>query len=125
MSEARIADVKIATNSSYTLEEYRKRKVALITGKFSWSTFASRSRVLCTWKDIISMIVMTLVYSWSALGVTGQDGSYLTEFLLDKGYEVHGIIRRSSSFNTGRIEHIYKDRHDQGEEDDWIKQDGK
>lgn len=47
-------------------------------------------------------------------GVTGQDGSYLTEFLLAKGYEVHGIIRRSSSFNTGRIEHIYKDRHDQG-----------
>ena len=40
-------------------------------------------------------------------GVTGQDGSYLTEFLLEKGYEVHGIIRRSSSFNTGRIDHIY------------------
>ena len=42
-------------------------------------------------------------------GVTGQDGSYLAEFLLDKGYEVHGIIRRSSSFNTGRIEHLYFD----------------
>ena len=42
-------------------------------------------------------------------GVTGQDGSYLAEFLLDKGYEVHGIIRRSSSFNTARIEHIYFD----------------
>ena len=41
-------------------------------------------------------------------GITGQDGSYLTEFLLEKNYEVHGIIRRSSSFNTGRIEHIYK-----------------
>ena len=40
-------------------------------------------------------------------GVTGQDGSYLSEFLLRKGYEVHGIIRRSSSFNTGRIEHLY------------------
>ena len=40
-------------------------------------------------------------------GVTGQDGSYLAEFLLDKGYEVHGILRRSSSFNTGRIEHLY------------------
>jgi GDPmannose 4,6-dehydratase len=40
-------------------------------------------------------------------GITGQDGSYLAEFLLDKGYEVHGIIRRSSSFNTGRIEHLY------------------
>lgn len=40
-------------------------------------------------------------------GITGQDGSYLTEFLLDKGYEVHGIIRRSSSFNTGRIDHLY------------------
>merc|ERR1712227_712728 len=44
-------------------------------------------------------------------GITGQDGSYLAEFLLEKGYEVHGIIRRSSSFNTQRIEHIYKDRH--------------
>lgn len=57
-------------------EEYRKRKVALITG------------------------------------ITGQDGSYLTEFLLEKGYSVHGIIRRSSSFNTGRIEHLYKDQHE-------------
>ncbi len=42
-------------------------------------------------------------------GITGQDGSYLTEILLEKGYEVHGIIRKSSSFNTGRIEHLYKD----------------
>ncbi|XP_037581038.2 GDP-mannose 4,6 dehydratase isoform X1 [Dermacentor silvarum] len=49
-------------------------------------------------------------------GITGQDGSYLAEFLLGKGYEVHGIIRRSSSFNTGRIEHLYKDpkTHQQG-----------
>ena len=45
-------------------------------------------------------------------GVTGQDGSYLTEFLLDKGYEVYGLIRRSSSFNTGRIDHIYQDPHE-------------
>ena len=45
-------------------------------------------------------------------GITGQDGSYLAEFLLGKGYEVHGIIRRSSSFNTGRIDHIYRDRHE-------------
>ena len=45
-------------------------------------------------------------------GITGQDGSYLTELLLDKGYEVHGIIRRSSSFHTGRIDHLYKDPHD-------------
>jgi GDPmannose 4,6-dehydratase len=44
-------------------------------------------------------------------GITGQDGSYLTEFLLEKGYEVHGIIRRSSSFNTGRLEHLYEDPH--------------
>lgn len=42
-------------------------------------------------------------------GITGQDGSYLAEFLLAKGYEVHGIIRRSSSFNTGRIQHLYRD----------------
>lgn len=45
-------------------------------------------------------------------GITGQDGSYLTELLLGKGYEVHGIIRRSSSFNTKRIDHLYKDRHE-------------
>ena len=44
-------------------------------------------------------------------GITGQDGSYLAEFLLSKGYEVHGLIRRASTFNTGRIDHIYKDSH--------------
>ena len=45
-------------------------------------------------------------------GITGQDGSYLAELLLDKGYEVHGIIRRASTFNTDRIDHIYQDPHD-------------
>src|SRR5581483_11710110 len=45
-------------------------------------------------------------------GVTGQDGAYLSEFLLQKGYEVHGIKRRSSSFNTSRIDHISQDIHD-------------
>ncbi len=45
-------------------------------------------------------------------GVTGQDGSYLAEFLLSKGYEVHGLIRKASTFNTGRIDHIYQDPHD-------------
>jgi GDPmannose 4,6-dehydratase len=44
-------------------------------------------------------------------GITGQDGSYLTEFLLDKGYVVHGLVRRSSSFNTQRIDHLYQDPH--------------
>jgi GDPmannose 4,6-dehydratase len=44
-------------------------------------------------------------------GVTGQDGSYLAEFLLEKGYEVHGIKRRASSFNTSRVDHIYQDPH--------------
>ena len=42
-------------------------------------------------------------------GITGQDGSFLAEFLIEKGYEVHGILRRSSSFNTGRIEHLLFD----------------
>src|SRR6516164_5551583 len=45
-------------------------------------------------------------------GVTGQDGSYLSELLLSKGYEVHGIKRRSSSFNTNRIDHLYQDPHE-------------
>ena len=47
-------------------------------------------------------------------GITGQDGSYLAELLLDKGYEVHGIIRRASTFNTERIDHLYEDEHVQG-----------
>lgn len=47
-------------------------------------------------------------------GITGQDGSYLAELLLDKGYEVHGLIRRSSTFNTDRIEHLYRDSHETG-----------
>ena len=45
-------------------------------------------------------------------GITGQDGSYLAELLLEKNYEVHGIKRRSSSFNTSRIDHLYKDPHE-------------
>lgn len=47
-------------------------------------------------------------------GVTGQDGSYLAELLLGKGYEVHGLIRRASTFNTHRIDHLYQDPHDSG-----------
>ena len=47
-------------------------------------------------------------------GITGQDGSYLAELLLDKGYEVHGVIRRVSSFNTERLDHLYHDRHETG-----------
>jgi GDPmannose 4,6-dehydratase len=47
-------------------------------------------------------------------GITGQDGSYLAELLLSKGYEVHGIVRRASTFNTGRIDHLYKDPHVNG-----------
>ena len=45
-------------------------------------------------------------------GITGQDGAYLAEFLLQKGYDVHGIKRRTSSFNTARIDHLYQDPHD-------------
>ena len=47
-------------------------------------------------------------------GVTGQDGAYLSELLLHKGYEVHGIKRRSSSFNTARVDHLYQDPHEEG-----------
>ena len=47
-------------------------------------------------------------------GITGQDGSYLAELLLEKGYEVHGLIRRASTFNTSRIDHLFKDPHETG-----------
>lgn len=68
------------------------RKVALVTGMLKW------------WLSVQSA-------QNQRVGITGQDGSYLTEFLLSKGYVVHGIIRRSSSFNTARIEHLYADQH--------------
>lgn len=100
MSENVIASVETlskATNMSP--EEYRARKVALITGKKKGLHYFIKKKRAHT----------------KCIGVTGQDGSYLTEILLEKGYEVHGIIRRSSSFNTGRIEHIYRDRHETGE----------
>ena len=61
--------------------------------------FASKSKYI-----LINMKKVALI-----TGITGQDGSFLAEFLLTKGYEVHGILRRSSSFNTGRIEHLYLD----------------
>src|SRR5215470_5600054 len=47
-------------------------------------------------------------------GITGQDGAFLTEFLLGKDYEVHGIVRRSSTFNTDRLDHLYADPHERG-----------
>ena len=47
-------------------------------------------------------------------GITGQDGSYLAELLLEKGYEVHGVIRRASTFNTHRIDHLYQEPHNSG-----------
>ena len=49
-------------------------------------------------------------------GITGQDGSYLTELLLEKGYQVHGIKRRASSLNTSRIDHLYQDPHERGQQ---------
>ena len=47
-------------------------------------------------------------------GVTGQDGAYLAELLLEKGYQVHGLKRRASSFNTDRVDHLYQDPHEKG-----------
>lgn len=53
-------------------------------------------------------------------GITGQDGSYLAEFLLEKGYYIHGIIRRSSSFNTARIQHLYADPNSHRQSDKMV-----
>lgn len=75
----------------------------------------------CTWSDIdgdvgpkgsIARNRVVAVPKALITGITGQDGSYLAELLLSKGYEVHGLVRRSSSFNTSRIDHLYVDPHD-------------
>jgi GDPmannose 4,6-dehydratase len=65
--------------------------------------------VIVTWYEIRGVRTMKKAL---ITGITGQDGSYLTELLLDKGYEVHGIVRRSSVFTTERIDHLYRDPHD-------------
>lgn len=65
--------------------------------------------MLITFKKVIPISKTALI-----TGITGQDGSYLAELLLHKGYEVHGLIRRSSTFNTSRLDHIYADPHDPG-----------
>ncbi len=62
---------------------------------------------VCLDNSLITLFIMSKVALIT--GITGQDGSFLAEFLIEKGYEVHGIMRRSSSFNTGRIEHLYLD----------------
>src|SRR5580693_558891 len=61
-------------------------------------------RLVCYGREIMKKALIT--------GITGQDGAYLAEFLLKKGYEVHGIKRRASSFNTDRIDHLYQDPHE-------------
>src|ERR1700686_2509197 len=58
-------------------------------------------------EDALAMTKTTLI-----TGITGQDGSYLAELLLAKGYEIHGIVRRASTFNTDRVDHLYRDPHD-------------
>ncbi len=70
----------------------------------------------CIRKENLTSTLTSASAPRSALitGITGQDGSYLAEFLLSKGYEVHGLIRRASTFNTGRIDHIYADPHVEG-----------
>src|SRR5690348_8450153 len=74
-------------------------------------------------KKIYKLSILLIFYSFTLgitgktaliFGITGQDGSYLAEFLLEKGYDVHGVKRRSSSFNTQRIDHLYQDMHEYG-----------
>jgi GDPmannose 4,6-dehydratase len=64
-------------------------------------------------KQLMALRVASTMKKALITGITGQDGAYLAEFLVNKGYEVHGIKRRSSSFNTGRVDHLYQDPHEQ------------
>ena len=75
---------------------------------------AAKSNVFGAWGDTPAPPYAPGVKKALITGVTGQDGSYLAELLLEKGYEVHGLIRRASSFNTGRLDPIYQDPHESG-----------
>jgi GDPmannose 4,6-dehydratase len=84
-----------------------KHKVSLREGiRKTYQEFLSRTEIYIYYSMTIKRAFIT--------GVTGQDGAYLSEYLLDKGYEVHGLKRRSSLFNTDRIDHIYQDPHEKG-----------
>jgi GDPmannose 4,6-dehydratase len=78
------------------------------------SVYVTERAELCEFQKKLICIVENMMKKALITGITGQDGSYLAELLLSKGYEVHGLIRRSSSFNTARIDHIYKDPHESG-----------
>ena len=78
---------------------------------FEFFFFLRYEFILKLTADSLFPISLALMKKALITGITGQDGSYLAELLLKKGYEVHGIIRRASSFNTDRIEHLYEDRH--------------
>lgn len=79
-----------------------------IYDKYIYLEYRKGSRLIITFREEVSTIPRKALIT----GITGQDGSYLAEFLLHKGYEVHGIVRRASTFNTGRLDHIYTDPHD-------------
>ncbi len=68
----------------------------------------------CSGESSLASVVVYRMKKALITGITGQDGSYLAELLLDKGYEVHGVIRRASTFNTSRIDHLYRDPHVNG-----------
>ncbi len=109
--------------------EWKDRKVALISGTIHRGR--SSALELTSFFSLLFFFHLRFSFGRSFLsssylhsplfqpGITGQDGSYLTELLLAKGYTVHGIIRRSSSFNTGRIEHLYRDQHEKPKMVSW------
>ena len=101
MTELNVTKTGICVTDLY-LNLFFQRQFSIFNVFFSWKIVFLSLNVL-TEKDNNTM--KTALIS----GITGQDGSFLAEFLLQKGYEVHGILRRSSSFNTGRIEHLYFD----------------
>jgi GDPmannose 4,6-dehydratase len=103
---------------AYVLTPRGIEEKVLTTRAFLNLKMAEYDSITAQIKDLVSELDLELMVSMSEnrkraliTGITGQDGSYLAELLIDKGYEVHGIIRRSSSFNTQRVEHLYQDPH--------------
>lgn len=89
------------------MSEYTRKSCLFMWLILRLSKFVCLLVIGKTWGEGKSIMKKALI-----TGITGQDGSYLAELLLDKGYEVHGLIRRASTFNTDRIEHIYRDPHE-------------
>src|SRR6266436_10331624 len=111
LTRAPAAPALLSSLRSFSIPSRSCRIIIYINPSSNWRGWTRAPHRRIAWRDLQRTDHMKRAL---ITGITGQDGSYLAELLLSKGYEVHGIIRRASTFNTSRIDHIYQDSNQPG-----------